>query len=63
MTYTRIATGLVPIVLISIAWSLAAKGYEYRYVYSLDSKHCERKVFEHTLADTLVWMWQDFSDK
>ncbi|MCY2999839.1 MAG: enterobactin esterase, partial [Planctomycetota bacterium] len=38
-------------------------GYEYRYVYSLDSKHCERKVFEHTLADTLVWMWQDFSDK
>jgi enterochelin esterase-like enzyme len=45
------------------AKSLAAKGYEYRYVYSLDSKHCERKVFEHTLADTLVWMWQDYSDK
>jgi hypothetical protein len=42
------------------AKSLAAKGYEYRYVYSLDSKHCERKVFEHTLADTLVWMWQDY---
>ncbi|MCY2983373.1 MAG: hypothetical protein NTY15_07005 [Planctomycetota bacterium] len=32
MTYTRIATGLVPIVLISIAWSLAAKGYLAHYL-------------------------------
>jgi enterochelin esterase family protein len=43
------------------AKSLAAKGYDYRYVFSKDSKHCDRDVFEHTLADTLVWMWQDYA--
>jgi enterochelin esterase family protein len=42
------------------AKSLAAKGYDYRYVYSRNSRHCDRKVFEHTLADTLVWMWQGY---
>lgn len=42
------------------AKALAAKGYDYRYVFSRDSRHCDRKVFEHTLADTLVWMWQDY---
>lgn len=40
--------------------ALKAKGYDYRYIFSRDSRHCERKVFEHTLADTLVWMWQDY---
>jgi len=42
------------------AAALAAKGYDYRYVFSRASRHCDRKVFEHTLADTLVWMWQDY---
>lgn len=40
--------------------ALAAKGYDYRYVYSKDSKHCDRRVFEQTLANTLVWMWQGY---
>jgi enterochelin esterase-like enzyme len=40
--------------------ALKAKGYDYRYVFSKGSRHCDRKVFEHTLADTLVWMWQDY---
>ena len=44
------------------AKSLAAKGYDYRYVFSRDSRHCDRKVFEHTVADTLVWMWQGYSE-
>ena len=39
---------------------LKAKGYDYRFVFSKASRHCERKVFEHTLADTLVWMWKDY---
>jgi enterochelin esterase-like enzyme len=42
------------------AKALAAKGYDYRYVFTRDSKHCDRRVFEHTLADTLVWMWEGF---
>ncbi len=32
---------------------LKAKGYDYRYVFSKASKHCDGKVFQHTLADTL----------
>ncbi|WP_083904774.1 alpha/beta hydrolase [Rhodopirellula sp. SWK7] len=45
------------------AAALKAKGYDYRFVFSRASKHCERKVFEATLADTLVWMWQDYEPK
>ena len=44
------------------AAALAAKGYDYRYVYSRDSRHCDKRVFEHTLADTLVWMWRGYHD-
>ncbi len=42
------------------AAALKAKGYHYRYVFSKASKHCDRRVFEHTLADTLVWMWRGY---
>lgn len=42
------------------AAALKAKGYNYRYVFSRDSRHCDRRVFEHTLADTLVWMWRGY---
>jgi enterochelin esterase-like enzyme len=42
------------------AAALKAKGYDYRFVFSRDSKHCDRRVFESTLADTLVWMWQGY---
>ena len=41
------------------AAALKAKGYDYRYVFSKASKHCDGRVFQHTLADTLVWMWRD----
>ena len=42
------------------AAALKAKGYDYRYVFSRGTGHCDRKVFEHTLADTLVWMWRGY---
>jgi iron(III)-enterobactin esterase len=42
------------------AEALAAKGYDYRYVYSKATKHCDGAVFEQTLADTLVWMWRGY---
>ena len=44
------------------AEALEAKGYDYRYVFSKASRHCDRNVFEHTLADTLVWMWRGYHD-
>lgn len=40
------------------AAALKAKGYDYRYVFSKATKHCDANVFELTLADTLVWMWR-----
>jgi enterochelin esterase-like enzyme len=42
------------------AAALKAKGYDYRYVYSRETRHCDGKVFEQTLADTLVWMWRGY---
>jgi enterochelin esterase family protein len=42
------------------AAALKAKGYDYRFVYSRASGHCDRNVFDQTLADTLVWMWQGY---
>ena len=42
------------------AAALDAKGYDHRFIYSLGSKHCDARVFEQTLADTLVWIWQGF---
>ena len=44
------------------AEALKSKGYNYRYVFSKESKHCDKRVFEHTLADTLVWMWRGYHD-
>ena len=40
--------------------ALKAKGYHQRFVFSLASKHCEGKVFQQTLADTLVWIWRGY---
>ena len=41
------------------AAALKAKGYDYRFVFSRETKHCDSKVFEETLADALVWIWRD----
>lgn len=43
--------------------ALAAKGYDHRYVFSLNTGHCDRRVFEQTLADTLVWLWRGYPIK
>ncbi len=42
------------------AAALKARGYDYRFVFSKGTKHCEGKVFQQTLADTLVWMWRGY---
>ena len=40
--------------------ALQEKGYNHRFVYSLATGHCDKKVFEQTLADTLVWLWRGY---
>jgi len=42
------------------AAALKAKGYNNRFVFSLATGHCDRRVFEQTLADTLVWIWRGY---
>src|SRR5262245_30442219 len=42
------------------AAALKAKGYNHRFVFSLATGHCDRRVFEQTLADTLVWFWRGY---
>jgi enterochelin esterase-like enzyme len=45
------------------AAALKAKGYDYRFVFSKASKHCDGNVFQQTLADTLVWAWKGYEAK
>jgi len=39
---------------------LKSKGYQYQYVYALNSGHCDRNVREHTLPQALEWVWQGY---
>jgi len=45
------------------AAALKDKGYDYRYVFSLATGHCDSKVFELTLANTLLWIWKGYQAK
>ena len=40
--------------------ALTAKGYHHRFVFSKATGHCDGKVFNQTLADTLVWLWHGY---
>ena len=42
------------------AAALKAKGYPYRFIFSLDSGHCDDRVYQQTLADALVWLWRGY---
>ena len=42
------------------AEALKAKGYHHRFVFSFGTGHCDHRVFEQTLADTLVWAWRGY---
>jgi enterochelin esterase-like enzyme len=43
-----------------MAAALKAQGYHYRYVEGLGAGHCDGRVQNLTLADTLLWAWQDY---
>jgi enterochelin esterase-like enzyme len=42
------------------AEALANKGYHHRFVTATDAGHCDGKVFDQTLADTLLWIWRGY---
>jgi enterochelin esterase family protein len=39
---------------------LAKKGYQYQYVFALDSSHCDRRVREQTLPEALEYVWKGY---
>ena len=43
-----------------MAAALKARSYQYQYVYSLDSRHCDRNVVAQTLPGALVWLWRGY---
>ena len=42
------------------AEALKAKAHHDLFVFSLGTGHCDRRAFEQTLADTLVWAWRGY---
>src|SRR6266478_3996477 len=42
------------------AAALKAKGYQQRFLFTRGTGHCDRRVFEQSLADTLVWVWRGY---
>ena len=42
------------------AAALKAKGYHHRFVFTKGTGHCDGRVFNETLADTLVWVWRGY---
>jgi enterochelin esterase-like enzyme len=42
--------------------ALTAKGYHHRFVFSKSTGHCDGRVFNQTLAETLVWIWHGYHE-
>jgi enterochelin esterase family protein len=40
------------------AEALKAKGYGFKYYYTLKTNHCDSKVSEQLLAEALIWAWK-----
>lgn len=46
-----------------MAAALAAKGYEYQYLWSTDSGHVERGVERQTLETAMEWVWRTYRSR
>jgi enterochelin esterase-like enzyme len=44
----------------NMAKVLAAKGYDYQFVFARNCGHCDRSVKEQTLPAALEWLWKDY---
>jgi iron(III)-enterobactin esterase len=42
------------------AAALAAKGYHYRFLFAQNAGHCSGKLYDLTLAETLLWAWRGY---
>ncbi len=44
----------------NMAKVLAAKGYQYQFVFARNAGHVDRKVKAQTLPEALEWLWKDY---
>lgn len=42
------------------AAALKAKGYHYRYVYGQSAGHCDAKVYDADVPETVLWLWRGY---
>jgi enterochelin esterase-like enzyme len=47
----------------NMARVLAAKGYQYQYVFARNAGHCDRAVKLQTLPNALEWLWKDYKSR
>ncbi len=40
--------------------ALQGRNYHQRFLYALNSGHCDGRVFESTLPETLLWVWRGY---
>lgn len=43
--------------------ALAAKSYHYRFLFAKGAGHCDGRVMEETLPETLLWLWRGYPVK
>jgi len=42
------------------AAALRARGYHYRFLFAQNAGHCSGKLYDLTLAETLLWAWRGY---
>jgi predicted alpha/beta superfamily hydrolase len=47
----------------NMARVVAAKGYQYQYVFARNAGHCDRAVKAQTLPNALEWVWKDYKGR
>jgi enterochelin esterase family protein len=47
----------------NMARVLAAKGYQYQYLFARNAGHCDRAVKLQTLPNALEWVWKDYKGR
>lgn len=44
----------------NMAKVLAAKGYQYQFIFAKNAKHVDNMVKQQTLPEALEWLWKDY---
>ncbi|HTV19706.1 MAG TPA: alpha/beta hydrolase-fold protein [Polyangiaceae bacterium] len=45
------------------AAALRDQGYHYRFLYAQNAGHCSAKLYDLTLAETLLWAWRGYPNE